>query len=61
MAKVTITFTDEEDGMVGCRFESDPPFSEFADMNAPYSPAQGLGYSAMDYLAKQLKKEKKDE
>jgi hypothetical protein len=60
MAKVTITFEDVEDGMVNCVFESNPPFSEFKDMNAPYTPAQGLGYSAMEYLSKQLRKEKQN-
>lgn len=55
MAKVTIIFEDEPDGAVNMKFESDPPFSEYADMNQPYSNAQGLGYSTMELVTKLIK------
>lgn len=61
MAKVTIVFEDEEDGLVRSCFESDPPFSEYKNMGQPATNAQALAYICMEAMAKHMRKENQDE
>lgn len=50
MAKVTITFEDEDETFLNCRFDSDPPVEDEKMTNA-----QRLGLHAMEVISKLLK------